>query len=101
MYDAMFASDIPWQVDRAVDEWSATAWTSTTSFYGLQFSFSSTSGLQFVGFDPYLFMISVAIMVIQEMLSCEQPEQLLAFSRCGEGAGMAHQPVVFLTPLTI
>ena len=81
MYDAMFASDIPWLVDRAVDAWSATAWTSTTSFYGLQFSFSSTAGLQFVGFDPYSFMLSVAIMVIQEMLSCEQPEQLLAMRR--------------------
>ena len=81
MYDAMFASDIPWLVDRAVDAWSATAWTSTTSFYGLQFSFSSTAGLQFVGFDPYSFMLSVAIMVIQEMLSCEQPEQILAMRR--------------------
>lgn len=81
MYDAMFASDIPWLVDRAVDAWSTTAWTSTTSFYGLQFSFSSTAGLQFVGFDPYSFMLSVAIMVIQDLLSCEQPEQILAMKR--------------------
>lgn len=88
MYDAMFASDIPWLVDRAVDAWSATAWTSTTSFYGLQFSFSSTAGLQFVGFDPYSFMLSVAIMIVQEMLSCEQPEQILAMRR---GQNLCHE----------
>lgn len=81
MYDAMFASEVPWLVDKAVDAWNAGAWTSTTSFYGLQFSFSSSAGLQFVGFDPSSFMLSVGIMVLQEMLSCGQSEQILAMKR--------------------
>lgn len=88
MYDAMFASDIPWLVEKAVDAWSATAWTSTTSFYGLQFSFSTTAGLQFVGFDPYSFAIQVGMMVLQELMSCEQPEQILALRR---GQNLCHE----------
>ena len=88
MYDAMFASDIPWLVEKAVDAWSATAWTSTTSFYGLQFSFSTTAGLQFVGFDPYSFAIQIGIMIVQEMLSCEQQEQILAMRR---GQNLCHE----------
>lgn len=81
MYDAMFASDVPWLVNKAIDAWSATAWTSTTSFYGLTFSFSSTAGLQFVGFDPYSFAFQIGMMILQEMLSCEQQEQVLAMKR--------------------
>ncbi len=88
MYDAMFASDIPWLVEKAVDAWSASAWTATTSFYGLQFSFSTTAGLQFVGFDPYSFAIQVGIMIVQEMLSCEQQEQILAMRR---GQNLCHE----------
>jgi conjugal transfer mating pair stabilization protein TraN len=81
VYDAMFASDVPWLVNKAIDAWSATAWTSTTSFYGLTFSFSSTAGLQFVGFDPYSFAFQIGMMILQEMLSCEQQEQVLAMKR--------------------
>lgn len=88
MYDAMFASDIPWLVEKAVDAWSASAWTATTSFYGLQFSFSTTAGLQFVGFDPYSFAIQVGIMIVQEMLSCEQQAQILALRR---GQNLCHE----------
>lgn len=88
MYDAMFASDIPWLVEKAVDAWSASGWTATTSFYGLQFSFSTTAGLQFVGFDPYSFAIQVGIMIVQEMLSCEQQEQILAMRR---GQNLCHE----------
>lgn len=81
MYDAMFASDIPWLVERAVDAWSATAWTSSTSFYGLTFSFSPTAGLQFVSFDFTSFAIQVGLMVLQELMSCDQSEQILAMRR--------------------
>lgn len=81
MYDAMFASDMPWLVDRAIDAWSATAWTSTTSFYGLTFSFSATEGLQFVEFNPTLFALRVGLMIAMELLSCEQSEQILALRR--------------------
>jgi conjugal transfer mating pair stabilization protein TraN len=88
MYDAMFASDIPWLVNRAIDAWNASTWTATTSFYGLQFSFSSTAGLQFVGFDPYSFAIQVGIMILQDMLTCEQKEQILAMRR---GQNLCHE----------
>jgi conjugal transfer mating pair stabilization protein TraN len=81
MYDAMYSSGIPWLVERAVKAWEATAWTSTTSFYGLTFSFSPTAGLQFVGFDPMSFAIQVGLMVLQDMLSCDQSEQILALRR--------------------
>lgn len=81
MYDAMFASDVPWLVERAVDAWSATAWTSTTSFYGLQFSFSPLTGLQFVRFDPTSFAIQVGLMILQDLMSCGQQEQILAMRR--------------------
>jgi conjugal transfer mating pair stabilization protein TraN len=88
MYDAMFASDIPWLVDKAVDAWNATAWTSTTSFYGLQFSFSTTTGLQFVGFDPYSFAFQIGMMILQDLMSCEQSEQILAMRR---GQNLCHE----------
>lgn len=88
MYDAMFASDVPWLVNKAIDAWSATAWTSTTSFYGLTFSFSPTAGLQFVGFDPYSFAFQVGMMILQEMLSCDQQEQILAMRR---GQNLCHE----------
>jgi conjugal transfer mating pair stabilization protein TraN len=88
MYDAMFASDIPWLVEKAVDAWSATAWTSTTSFYGLQFSFSPTAGLQFVGFDPMSFAIQIGLMVLQDLISCDQPEQILAMRN---GQNLCHE----------
>lgn len=88
MYDAMFASDIPWFVERAVDAWSATAWTSTTSFYGLQFSFSATAGLQFVTFDPWSFAFQIGTMILQELLSCDQSEQILAMKR---GQNLCHE----------
>lgn len=81
MYDAMYASDIPWLVDRAVDAWSATAWTSTTSFYGATFSFSPTAGLQFVEFDPVSFSVQIGLMVLQDLMSCDQSEQILAMKR--------------------
>jgi len=81
VYDAMFASDIPFLVDRAIDAWSATAWTSTASFYGVTFSYSATAGLQFVGFDPASFAIQVGLMILQDILSCDQSEKILALRR--------------------
>lgn len=88
MYDAMFASDVPWLVERAINAWSATAWTSTTSFYGLQFSFSTTTGLQFVGFDPYSFALQIGMMILSDLLSCDQSEQILAMRR---GQNLCHE----------
>jgi conjugal transfer mating pair stabilization protein TraN len=81
VYDAMFASDIPFLVNRAIDAWSATAWTSTASFYGVTFSYSATAGLQFVSFDPVSFAIQVGLMILQDILSCDQSEQILALRR--------------------
>lgn len=90
VYDALYASDVPWLVNRAIDAWSSNAWSSTTltSFYGLQFSFSPAAGLEFVGFDPYSFALQVGMMIVQEMLSCEQKEQILALRR---GQNLCHE----------
>lgn len=81
MYDAMFATDAPWLMDRAIDAWGANAWTGATSFYGFQFSFSPVAGLQYVGFDPYTFALQIGMMILSDILSCEQNEQILALKR--------------------
>lgn len=51
------------------------------SFYGFTFQFSFANGVQFVGFDPYSFAAQIAIMLIQEWLSCDSSEQVMAMKR--------------------
>jgi len=55
-------------------------------FYGFTFEFTFfeftfANGFQFVGFDPYSFALSVAIMLVQEWLSCDSAEQVMAMKR--------------------
>lgn len=50
-------------------------------FYGFTFEFTFANGFSYVGFDPYSFALSVAIMLVQEWLSCDQSEQMMAMKR--------------------
>lgn len=54
-----------------------------TSFgaYGFEFSYSAAGGFEFVGFDPYSFAFSVAVMIITEWLSCDTQEQVMQMKR--------------------
>ena len=49
--------------------------------YGFEFSYSSTGGFQYAGFDPGSFAIAVAIAIVTEWLSCDQAEQVMAMKR--------------------
>ena len=51
------------------------------SFYGFTFNYSIANGLSDVGFDPYSFALQVAIQMIQEWLSCDQSEQMMAMKQ--------------------
>ncbi|MCM2547193.1 conjugal transfer protein TraN [Burkholderia glumae] len=49
--------------------------------YGFQFSFSLTNGINFVGFNPYVFGAEIAAQLIQMWLACTQDEQVLSLKR--------------------
>lgn len=54
--------------------------TGSFSVWGATFEVTR-SGITFTGFDPYSLMISIAIHVIMDMMSCEQEEQMLGMKR--------------------
>lgn len=66
---------------------SYTPFTGNFTVYGLKFSYSLTEGIKFVEFNPYMFAAAVAIMVVMELMECEQSEQVLSMRR---GAGLCH-----------
>ena len=82
VYDMMFNSSFPALVDLAVDAWSASAWSysGNVGVFGFEFSVSTT-GIGFVGFDPYSLALDVGMMILSSMLSCSQDEQMLALKR--------------------
>lgn len=49
--------------------------------YGFTFDFSLANGFKFSGFDPSSFAISIAVLLIQEWLRCDQSEQIMAMKR--------------------
>ena len=51
------------------------------SFYGFSFSFLPSQGFVFTGFDPYSLAFQIGVMILQDLLSCEQSEQILAMRR--------------------
>ena len=53
----------------------------TFSPYGFTFQFTFANGFEFVGFDPTSFAISIAVMLVQEWLSCDQSEQIMSMKR--------------------
>lgn len=95
LYDAMFSSDLPWLMDRAVDAWSSNAWSPsfnpTLSLYGVtaQLGGAVPAGATTLGsvgnvqlyFNPATFYLAIAAMVIQELMSCDQADQLTAMRK--------------------
>lgn len=86
VYDALFSSDL---VSTAVinalyGTGSGTSYSffggGRLSFYGITYAPSAAGGLPFA-FDPYSFAFAIAMQIITEFLSCEQPEQLLALRK--------------------
>lgn len=61
--------------------------TGSFTVWGAEFAVS-TSGVSFVGFDPYSLALSIAIYVIMDMMTCEQEEQVLGMKR---GQGLCHK----------
>ena len=51
------------------------------SFYGFSFQFLPSQGFIFTGFDPTTLAIQIGVMILQDLLSCEQQEQILAMRR--------------------
>ena len=58
------------------------------SFYGFSFQFLPSQGFVFTGFDPTTLAIQIGVMILQELLSCEQSEQILAMRR---GQNLCHE----------
>ena len=61
--------------------------TSSMSFYGFTFEWGA-SGVTFVGFDPWSFAFAIAMMIIQEMMSCDEDSGALAIKR---GQDLCHK----------
>lgn len=93
MFDMMYSG---YQAYRAMSAMSATASfagsaaasaaassTFSMSSYGLTMTYSANAGFSFA-FDPTSLAIAVAIYVIMDLSSCEQPEKMLAMKN-GEG----------------
>jgi len=92
VYDALFSSQDAALIDKGVQAAGSglsdaavesVAAESGTSFgtFGLEFSYTSTGGFEFVGFDPYSFGFAVAAALVSEWLSCEQAEQVMMLKR--------------------
>ena len=58
------------------------------SFYGFSFQFLPSQGFVFTGFDPTTLAIQIGLMILQDLLSCEQSEQILAMKR---GQNLCHE----------
>lgn len=58
------------------------------SFYGFSFEFLPSQGLVFTGFDPTSLAIQLGVMILQELMACEPPEQILAMRR---GQHLCHE----------
>lgn len=58
------------------------------SFYGFSFQFLPSQGFVFTGFDPTSLAIQIGLMILQDLLSCEQSEQILAMRR---GQNLCHE----------
>jgi conjugal transfer mating pair stabilization protein TraN len=88
VYDALYQSIDPGVMKDGIGSIGSSALSDSavsagSSFgsYGFTFSYSAAEGFAFVGFDPYSFALSVAIMLIQEWLSCDSTEQVMSMKR--------------------
>ncbi|MDP1904816.1 MAG: conjugal transfer protein TraN [Pseudomonadota bacterium] len=110
-YDAMFSSDMPWMMNKSIDAWQAGTWTGSAgpfnpslSYMGLSVSLTGAApavsstlanvfgtwaatpmqiGMSPVYFTPATFYIAIAMMVIQELISCDPEDQQTAM-RAGQ-----------------
>jgi conjugal transfer mating pair stabilization protein TraN len=57
------------------------------SVYGAQFSMTTSSGIEFIGFNPYSLALAVALHILMSLLSCSQDEQALALKK---GQNLCH-----------
>ena len=57
----------------AINELAAAAGTNFSTF-GAQFNFSFAEGFNFVGFDPYLFSLQLALALVQALMQCSGDE---------------------------
>lgn len=115
VYDAMWASDQSWLMDRAFNAWSANTlagaesmnvftFNPSLSLYGITWTSASTLPSAMLGtnieigtagdffggtlyFNPYLLGAQLAVMVITDLMSCTQDEQMLGLKR---GQNLCH-----------
>ena len=88
MYDALYSQLDSAIVDKglgAMNSWASGlgdgVFNPQFNAYGFSFDFSLANGFEMAGFDPYSFSLSIAVMLIQEWLSCEPAEQVTAMKR--------------------
>lgn len=106
VYDAMFSSDVPFLMDKAVNAWSANGWSPqfnpSFSYMGFTVSTSATAPASMIGsnmavgegaiasagqtnfyvyFNPTMFAFAVAVMVIQQLAACTEEEGMLGMRR--------------------
>lgn len=58
------------------------------SFYGFSFQFLPSQGFVYAGFDPTSLAIQIGFMILQDLMSCDQSEQILAMRR---GQNLCHE----------
>ena len=89
VYDSLYQtydSAIMKQGLGAMNSWASglnggAGFTPSFGAYGFNFSYSFANGFQFVGFYPASFAISIAVMMVQQWLSCEPDEKLTAIKK--------------------
>lgn len=114
VYDALYTSDAPdWiikgmasmlSIDPVKTSSALANWSPSISLYGFTYSFGGPPAAGFLQsalglpnaiplggnfyFDPTSFAISIGLMILQELLSCDQQEQILAMRR---GQNLCHE----------
>ncbi len=88
VYDALFMSDAPNSMLNLYSSLYGTGagFNPGVSFYGITVNFGAGGSIGFA-FDPTSFAISVGMMVLQELLACEEDEQVLGLKR---GQNLCH-----------
>ncbi len=88
LYDALYGTVDSSLINKglgAINSWASGlgdgVFNPTFSYYGFSFQFSFANGFQMVSFDPYSFALQIAVMLINEWLSCKPPEQAMSLKR--------------------
>ncbi len=86
VYDALFMSDAPTSFLNGYEMLFGTGGSPGVTMYGITVSIGADGALAF-GFDPTSFAISIGMMILQELLACEQDEMVLSMKR---GQNLCH-----------